>query len=112
MSTESRRLRWLILAATFLAVAMLIVWWPGCRRHPKVTSPEALQILRQLYTACNTRDDSRLMAVEKRVETAIQAGQLSSDEQKSIRSIIARARRGDWSGAEKESFRFAQDQVR
>jgi hypothetical protein len=91
---------------------LVLVWWPGCRQYPEVSSKEALTLLKQLYTACNTRDPARLSRVEQRVEKVAREGKLTPKEQDAFRRILARAKAGDWKQAEQASFRFAQDQVR
>jgi hypothetical protein len=95
-----------------LTAAMVAVWWPGCRRYPPVTSPEALRLIKQLYTACNTRHDGRLTAVEAELHRLAQQGLLGQREEAAFRSIVELARSGKWERAERESLRLAQDQLR
>lgn len=105
------RRRWLLGTLAVLAGACAVVWWPGCREYPTVTSRESLTLMKLLYTAANTRDSSRLAKVEVGVEKAAREGRLSAAEEEAFRKIVTMARAGDWEGAERASFRFAQDQV-
>jgi hypothetical protein len=105
------RLRWLLGVLAVLAIGLVVVWWPGCRQYPAVTSKESLQLMKLLYAACNTRDTARLARVEQGVEGLARAGHLTAPEQEAFGKIIGLAKAGDWAGAEKASFKFAQDQV-
>jgi len=95
-----------------LTAAMVAVWWPGCRKYPPVTSPEALSLIKQLYTACNTRHEGRLAAVEAELHRLAHQGILGRREEEAFRSIVELARAGQWERAERESLRLAQDQLR
>lgn len=108
---DRRRLWWLGAAAGLLAVPVLVVWWPGCREYPAVSSPESLYLMKLLYTACNTRDPARLADVEKGVAKATQEGKLTPAEQEVFGRILRTAKGGDWAAAETAAFKFAQDQV-
>lgn len=102
---------WLYAAAGVLALALVIVWWPGWRQYPAATSPESMQAMKLLYAACNTRDPQRLKQVEERIEKLTSKGTLSEPEQRAYAKILALAQSGDWDRAQREAFRFAQDQV-
>ncbi len=104
--------RWLWGLLGVLAVAAAVVWWPGCRKYPQVTSPEALSLARRLYTACNTRHEGRLATVEAEVDRLTQQGILTPREEEAFRFIVGLARAGQWERAERESFRLAKDQLR
>lgn len=108
---DRSRLRWLLSAAGVMAAVCVVVWWPGCRQYPAVSSPESLTLMKLLYTACNTRDPARLDRVEQGVEKFAREGRMSPGEQTAFRRIIALARGGDWPQAQAASLRFAQDQV-
>ena len=105
------RLRWLLGSLAVAVLALGVVWWPGCRHYPAVSSKESLQVMKLLYTACNTRDHAKLTRVEQSLEKAAKAGKLTPQEQAAFRGIVDMARQGEWERAEKASFRFAQDQV-
>lgn len=108
---KSQNLGWLLSALGVLAILVTVVWWPGCRQYPAVTSPEALQTMKLLYAACNTKDTNRLREVEKRIDGLARDGKLSDAEQKAFSKIVTMANAGDWQSAEAAAFRFAQDQV-
>lgn len=106
------RLRWLGGIALVLAAACAIVWWPGCRKYPTVTTPESQQFIKLLYTACNTKNESRLAECEARLSQLDQEGKVTKPEREAFAAIIAEAKRGRWEQAAREAFRFAEDQVR
>lgn len=108
---ENRRLRWLIGLAGVLAIPLLVIWWPGCREYPPVTSAESLYLMKLLYTACNTKDPVRLAKVEQGVTKASNTGKLTPPEQTAFAKIISMTKEGRWQDAEKAAFRFVQDQV-
>lgn len=81
-------------------------------RHPEVTSAENLTLLRALYTACSSQNLERLDKVEKEINRTRSAGLLTDEELASFEAIIAEARGGEWDEAARESYRFAEAQVR
>jgi hypothetical protein len=103
--------RWLCGLAGVLAIPAAVIWWPGCREYPAVTSREGMYHMQLLYTAANTRDPARLERVERGVEKLSQEGKLTPAEREAFGSIIGQARAGDWAAAEAAAFKFAQDQV-
>jgi hypothetical protein len=105
-------LPWQLGTLGLLAIPVLVLWWPGCRQYPEVTSKESLKLIKQLYTACNTRDSDRLAKVEERLAKIEADGKMSEREVDAFRAIIDLAREGEWERAERASFKFAQDQVR
>jgi hypothetical protein len=108
---DRSRLRGLVGTAAFLAVPLLLLWWPGCRQYPTVTSVESLKLMKRLYAATNTKNTAWLATVEAGVAQAERDGKLSPPEQQAFAKIIGLARGGDWHAAEQASFRFARDQV-
>ena len=108
---DRSRARWLGGTAVLLAVPVFLVWWPGCRQYPAVTSRDALYQMQLLYAAANTKDPTRLAKVEAGVGKLTREGKLSPAEQEAFGTIIGQARAGDWAGAEQAAFRFAKDQV-
>jgi hypothetical protein len=105
--------RWILafLGAVLLTLVVL-VWWTTRRQYPPVSSPESLVLIKQVYTACNTKDPARLAQAEQRLEKLLRDSKLTSAEESAYRRILALAREGAWEQAERASFRFAQDQVR
>jgi hypothetical protein len=95
-----------------LVVVIVAIWWPRGRVYPRVPSEEGQHIIKMLYTACNTRDTGRLERTQQRLEKAVSDGTLEGSHADAFRRVIAKARSGDWAGAEADAFRFAEDQVR
>ena len=109
-SGGSRR-RWLVGAMVVLAIPLVVVWWPGCRQYPPVSSKESLELMKLLYSACNTRDEKRLAVVETGVEKLTVEGKIAPAERQGFDKIIAMAKSGKWEKAEEAAFKFALDQV-
>jgi len=108
---SNSRLRWLLITVAVLVVPVVIIWWPGCREYPPVSSKESLMLTKLLYSACNTRDEKRLAEVEQRAEKLHAEGKMTPAEKEAFDSIIATAKKGDWEDAEKAAFKFSEDQV-
>ena len=108
---DRRRLWRLLGTAGFLALPLAVIWWPGCRQYPPVTSRDSLVLMKLLYTACNTKDPTRLSKAEQGVMEATRTGKLSMPEQEAFTKIIGIARAGEWEKAERAAFQFAQDQI-
>ncbi|MCE9532003.1 MAG: hypothetical protein K8T89_12890 [Planctomycetes bacterium] len=108
---DRRRLYRMLGLAGLLAVPLVIIWWPGCRQYPPVSSRESLSLMKLLYAACNTRDEKRLANVENGVENLTREGKMTPEERAGFERIIKMARAGKWEDAEKAAFKFAQDQV-
>lgn len=104
-NNRTAQLSWPLLV---LALASFV----GCREHPRVTSRESLDLIKQVYTACNTRNEKRLTACRTQLSALVAEGQLSEAEQKSFEGILSTAESGDWDSAQRSSLQFARDQVR
>lgn len=83
----------------------------GCREHPRVTSRESLDLIKQVYTACNTRNVQRLDKCKADIAELSQSGQLTVAEKNSFERIMQLAEAGDWEKAQLKSLQFARDQV-
>jgi len=94
-----------------LVIPLLVIWWPGCRQYPPVSSVESLYLMKLLYTACNTKDPARLAKVEQEIEKLASVQKLTPAEMEAFNKIIGIAKEGRWQDAERAAFRFAQDQV-
>ena len=103
--------KWLLWLAAPLALALVVVWWPGCRSYPPVSSPESLTLIKQFVTATNTKDLGRLAAAETRFEKLSREGKLTPEERTAFASILSLAKAEQWQEAERAAFQFAQDQV-
>jgi len=106
-----RRMRRRVSFLATVGVALLVVYWPGCRSYPPVSSPESLQLMRRLYSACNTRNSQWLAETETRLAGLVAGGKVTPGERQAFEKIIAQAKAGDWAAAEAAAFKFAQDQV-
>ncbi|MCC6511329.1 MAG: hypothetical protein IT423_19665 [Pirellulaceae bacterium] len=84
----------------------------GCREHPQVTSRHSLDLIKQVYTACNTRNPERLTRCRQKYDQLVAQGELSDAEQASFQRILQSADSGDWPAAQSASLQFARDQVR
>jgi hypothetical protein len=84
----------------------------GCREHPRVTSRESLDLIKQVYTACNTQNAARLTSCKEKLAELVANGRLTPPERESFEQIIAQAEAGNWQAAAAESLQFARDQVR
>lgn len=98
-------------AAGLLVIALAVIWRPGCRYYPPVSSPESLQLIKLVYSACNTRNQERLAQAEKSLAELVREEKVTAREKASFEAIFALARDGEWTQAEEASFRFAQDQI-
>jgi hypothetical protein len=97
---------------TVLLLLVLTLALSSCREHPRVTSRESLDLIKQVYTACNTRNAARLTKCEAAYAELVEKGLLSAEEQKSFERILQTAQSGDWAAAQASSLQFARDQVR
>ncbi len=82
--------------AMFCQLLIMVCLSLGCREHPQVTSRESLEFIKQVYTACNTRNAQRLSACKSKLDELVAQGQLSEAEQKSFRGILSSAEAGQW----------------
>lgn len=96
-------LKWL------LVLAVLVL--SGCNSQPRVTSPEAFELIKQAYTACNTKSAKRLANTKQRFEELKASGTLSEAEQVAFLEILDLAEQGDWERAQDRAFSFADSQV-
>lgn len=102
--------RWVPWAAACLVLFAgyyIFVWWS---RPPAVTY-DNLRYVQLLWTATSSRNSEWLAGVEKAVEQRHAAREMSDQELDHFRQIIARAEGGDWEGASRESYDFAQAQL-
>lgn len=84
----------------------------GCSQHPKATSRESLDLIKQVYTACNTKNAKRLAACEERLAELESEGKISKEEVKSFRKVLEVASKGDWESAQTIAMKYARDQIR
>lgn len=94
----------------FFALAVAI-WWLASTTYPKTSTPESLQLMRALYTACSSKNETRLAKVEQSLAEAFRTQQVTDNERIAFESIIDVAKKGDWKQAAQDSYRFAADQL-
>lgn len=112
ISDRPRAPRWLLTGlAGVLLVAVVVVWWPGCREYPVATSRESMELIKLLFVGCNMKDPARIQLVESRLEALKHEGGVTSGERKAYDRIIALTRASQWSEAERAALQFARDQV-
>ena len=105
------RLLWPLAALAVLLIGLAVVYWPAGRKYPPATSREAYVIMDALHTACNTKNSGSLDKIEAYIAREKAEGKLGAAEEDAFARIIATARAGRWSEADREAFRFSQDQV-
>ena len=96
-----------------LAIMLLVVgvrWWLNRKIYPPVSSGTSLVLIKQLYTACNTKNLKLLEKFDQRLAREQEQGQVSAEEASHFEEISSRARAGEWEAASKCAFRFARDQ--
>jgi len=105
------RLRWPLAALAVLLVALAVVVWPRGHKYPPATSREGYILMDALHTACNTKNSASLDKIETWIARERAEGKVGVDEEGAFARIIATARAGRWSEADREAVRFSQDQV-
>jgi predicted component of type VI protein secretion system len=94
----------------FLLVSSAFV--SGCNRHPKATTRESMDFIKQVYTACNTKNSKRLASCEVRLAELESDGKISREEIASFKRVLEIAAKGEWESAQTIALKYAQDQVR
>jgi hypothetical protein len=84
----------------------------GCSQHPKATSRESLEFIKQVYTACNTKNSKRLAECVERLTELESESKVGSREIESFKKILDMAGKGEWESAQTTALKFASDQVR
>ncbi len=84
----------------------------GCSRHPNATSRESMEFIKQVYTACNTKNAKRLALCKDRLAELESEGKISKEEIKSFKIVLDLAGKGEWESAQSMAMKYAQDQIR
>jgi hypothetical protein len=79
----------------------------GCG-EPSARELKHRQEFEMLLTAVSLRSAKELEKDAKRIDARHEAGQLSDSGHRELTEIIARARSGDWAGAEKRAYEFRE----
>lgn len=95
-----------------ILIGLGLISQTGCNSQPRVSSPEVMQLIRQVYTACNTKNAERLQNTQSRFNELVISGTLTELEQRAFQEIFGLARDGNWEKAQDRAFSFAQSQVR
>ncbi len=93
--TQTQPLHWYggILLALLAVVA--VKWWMARPVYPPVSSGTSLLLIKQLYTACNTKNVKLLDKFEERLQREHQNRQITDEELAHFREIASVARAGD-----------------
>jgi hypothetical protein len=105
------RLLWPLAVLAVLLIGLAVVLWPRGHKYPPATSRESYVIMDALHTACNTKNTGSLAKIEAWIARQKTEGKLGADEDDAFARIIATARAGRWSEADREAVHFSQDQV-
>jgi hypothetical protein len=95
-----------------LLLLIVMVLPMGCGRHPKATTRDSMEFIKQVYTACNTKNSKRLADCESRLADLESDGMISKEEIQSFKRVLSLAAQGEWESAQKIALQYAQDQVR
>jgi hypothetical protein len=93
-----------------LLAVVAVKWWLSRPVYPPVSSGTSLLLIKQLYTACNTKNAKLLDKFEARLQREHASQQITDEELTHFREIASVARAGDWEASMKQAYRFAQDQ--
>lgn len=96
-------------AVLCILVMLLLV---GCNPQPRATTAESMELIKQVYTACNTKNTERLEKAEAKLKTLVDQQLISEDERVEFESIIVQAREGQWEKAQHRALSYAEAQVR
>jgi hypothetical protein len=93
------------LIALSLATSLCML---GC--GPPQAQPNNLRLIASLRTALSAKNTEWLEQNIELIEKRRAAGQMSDEEHVEFQAIIAKAKAGDWQGAERHSVRFQKAQ--
>jgi hypothetical protein len=91
---------------------LVILLLVGCNTQPRATTAESMELIKKVYTACNTKNTERLEKAEAELKTLVDQQLISEDERVEFESIITQAREGQWEKAQNRALSFAEAQVR
>ena len=105
------RLLWPLAALAVLLIGLAVVYWPAGHKYPPATSREAYVIMDAAPHRLQ-HEKFRLAGQDRGLHRPRKGGgKLGAAEEDAFARIIATARAGRWSEADREAFRFSQDQV-
>ena len=94
-----------------VAIVCMLLMPAGCRRYADATRT-ASAFATALYASCNLQSTARLEMIESQIASAEIASQLTKKESNYLRTIITRAKEGDWQTAAADSRELLLDQVK
>lgn len=74
-------------------------------------SPKTYEISKALYSVCNQKNEERLVAVEKLIQSSLEQNEINDSEAQWLNEIITQAQEGKWEAAMQESRRMMEDQA-
>ncbi len=93
-----------------LLLFFLVLLFGGCGRVTQI-DPDNRRVMQALQTAVSSRNMEWLEATVKLIDEKRAADEMSDDEYTAFEPIIARARAGDWDGAQKGAFALSEGQM-
>ena len=94
-----------ITSGLLLAILLTFV---GC--GPPQVKPNNLRLIASLRTALSAKNSEWLQQNIELIDKRHADGQMSDDEYEEFQAIIAKAKAGDWQGAERDSVDFQKAQ--
>jgi hypothetical protein len=86
-----------------LTIATLLT---GCRRTPTEAERDNRRLMDAVLTSITIKNARLLEDNAGRAKARRDAGHLTDEEYRGMTAVIDKARQGDWSGAEKDGYRF------
>ena len=90
-----------------LSLGAGLMLFPGCG-GPSARELKNRQEFEALLTAVSLKNKAELEKDAKRIDDRHASGDLSDGGYDDLRSIIEKARTGDWSGAERQAYEFRE----
>jgi len=102
---------WPGLTNAVLGILVLLLL-AGCNAQPRATTAASMELIKQVYTACNTRNMERVEKADAKLKTLVDQQLISEGERVEFESILSQARAGQWAEAQRRALSFAEAQVR
>jgi hypothetical protein len=94
-----------------LVTILLMFVITGCQQYGEV-SPNAYEIARSLYAACNQKDESRLAKLDVLISDNLKMTEITESEAQWLSTIVETARSGDWTVAMQNARTMLAEQIR
>jgi hypothetical protein len=92
--------------ATIGVLLILTTLLTGCHRAPTETERDNRRLVDAILTSITIKNARLLEDNAGRAKARRDAAHLTDEEYRGLTAVIDKARRGDWSGAEKDGYRF------